>query len=226
MTKVANQSFDVKDREIARLNQELEGLKADHHRALKNLEAMNAILSTVVSHDSLLEDQFEVELQLAQYQAAHDPLTQIYNRLGFNRLFVPALDEADASGQTLSLVMLDIDYFKRVNDIYGHDAGDRVLLALTTCLKERLPPVCVFARWGGEEFLILAPGFAAVQAAALAEDLRVEVARTAIANVEPVTCSFGVAEHRPQEAAEAFLKRVDGGLYAAKANGRNQVQVR
>jgi len=214
------------DLEMARLVAELGRLKLDHQKALENLEAMNAVLTTVVAHDSQEEEEFSVELHLAQAQAARDPLTQLYNRLGFQKLFIPALEVAEAQGSALSLVMVDIDHFKRINDIYGHDAGDRVLLAVSACLREGSSEGSSVARWGGEEFLVLVPGVDAVATASLAETLRDLVANTAIANAEAVTCSCGVSQHRSLEPAGEFLKRVDEALYAAKEGGRNQVQVR
>ncbi len=212
--------------EIAQLNAEKAAIFEAYGKALHNLESMNVIINTVAAHGTFLEDQLDVALQAAQYQAVHDPLTKIFNRLGFNERL--SLEQAKIlkTGEPLSLIMLDIDHFKQVNDKYGHDVGDRVLLALTDCVKKHLPEICIFARWGGEEFMIMAPRFMLAQASDLAEYLRKTIEKVFQGEVESITCSFGVTEFKRGEKSSIVFERVDECLYEAKKSGRNQVRIR
>ncbi len=210
--------------EIAQLNAEKAAIFEAYGKALHNLESMNVIINTVAAHGTFLEDQLDVALQAAQYQAVHDPLTKIFNRLGFNERLALEQSRILKTGEPLSLIMLDIDHFKQVNDKFGHDVGDRVLLALTDCVKKHLPEVCVFSRWGGEEFMIMAPRFKLSQAADLAEYIRKAVEKVSQGEVEAITCSFGATEFMKGEDSSTAFERVDACLYEAKKNGRNQVK--
>jgi diguanylate cyclase (GGDEF)-like protein len=201
-------------------------LTAELSKAHDDLGSMTAMVDTVVEHDYLVEEQLDGELDSAKYQAGHDPLTRLNNRLGFAGFLSLEMAKAAAGKGTISLIMLDIDHFKRVNDTYGHDAGDRVLIAIAECIGKALPESCVFARWGGEEFMILAPLFGLAQARDLAESLRIAVAKEQIGEVRTVTCSFGATEYRKGDDAPSLLKRVDECMYEAKENGRNQVRTR
>ncbi len=219
-----------KAEDVRRLQTEIAGLRAEnaalagkYDKALADKEALEAIINTVSEHSSIVENQMDDELRQARYQAGHDPLTRLYNRRSFNGFLMQEIGKFSGSGVPLSVIMFDIDHFKRVNDTYGHDKGDLVLVSITQCIKKVLPDFCVFARWGGEEFMILAPDFAGLQAYDLAEYLRVSVEKMRIDQVCPITCSFGVTEFRRDDDAASFLERVDGCVYRAKNNGRNQV---
>jgi diguanylate cyclase (GGDEF)-like protein/hemerythrin-like metal-binding protein len=124
----------------------------------------------------------------------------------------------------LSIVILDLDHFKRVNDQYGHPAGDQVLVATARLLSTRVRESDFVARWGGEEFAVIASVTDAAGAARLAEKLRALMEVTHLGPAGAVTGSFGVAEMRPDDTVESLLERADEALYAAKAGGRNQVR--
>ncbi len=218
--------LDAAGKELAELKLAHESLLREYNKLLRDNEALNAIINTVVAHDSLLEVQFDDELQKVKYQAGHDALTQIYNRLSFNSYMQQEFRKIHEDHGTLSLIMMDIDHFKKVNDTFGHGKGDEVLIAITSCIKKLLPALSVFSRWGGEEFMILLPGFTISQARSLAEYLRISVEKLFITDVGFVTCSFGVTEYRKDEPLENFFKRIDDSLYDAKENGRNQVRSR
>ena len=117
--------------------------------------------------------------------------------------------------------MVDIDHFKAVNDTFGHEAGDRALIAITRLLTARTRPSDVVARWGGEEFVIALDDRTAQEAARFAEDLRREVAQSALDEVEHLTISVGLAQMHMDETLGALLERADKALYAAKAQGRD-----
>ena len=125
--------------------------------------------------------------------------------------------------QPLSVSILDIDHFKRVNDEFGHPVGDQVLVRTAKLLSSCVRESDTVARWGGEEFAVIAPMTAEDGAARLAEKLRSIMASTHLGPREPVTASFGVAELRPDDTVESLLQRADAALYRAKQSGRNQV---
>ena len=119
--------------------------------------------------------------------------------------------------------MYDIDHFKKINDTYGHNVGDDVLKAITDIVKGRIRTIDVFARWGGEEFLILLPDTNVLSASVLAEELRLMIENTEIIKGEKITASFGVTEFRSGDTFEIFINRVDKLMYQAKQSGRNKV---
>jgi len=119
--------------------------------------------------------------------------------------------------------MFDIDYFKRINDTFGHEQGDEVLKSTTARVRQRLRRNDVFARWGGEEFMILAIETALPQAVALAETLWAALRDAPFAGIGTVTASFGVTEYQPDETLDQWLKRVDDLTYQAKSRGRDRV---
>ena len=152
-----------------------------------------------------------------------DPLTGIRNRRYFLDQLAAELERRNRSGRALSLIMLDIDHFKRINDQWGHDAGDRVLAELCRRIGARLRRIDSFCRLGGEEFIVICPETDAEQAGQLAEALRRLVQDTPFAGVGRITASFGVSSARPGDGRESLLQRADQALYAAKDSGRNRV---
>ncbi len=167
-------------------------------------------------------------MDLLRKQAETDQLTGLPNRRGF--LDVMDICLRDHPNETLSVLMLDIDHFKIVNDTYGHDAGDEVLTVLANVGTAVTNKVGVFARWGGEEFMVALPRTSLEQAQAIAEQLRLTIANQDFKHEwhtgQPVafTVSVGVATRASGETdTAAILKRVDEALYKAKEGGRNQV---
>ncbi len=153
-----------------------------------------------------------------------DQLTGIGNRRRLEQALKEEISRAGRSGAKLSALMADLDHFKRVNDTYGHGAGDKVLETFADVLRQstRLPDV--LGRYGGEEFVVLMPNTDRDQAVISAERLRIALASTLIPPLaEPMTVSIGVVEFVPGESGDAFLGRVDEALYEAKRSGRNRV---
>ncbi len=160
--------------------------------------------------------------QLAQ-TATLDALTGALNRHGFSELAPAELAQARRHERALSLIMMDLDHFKQVNDTYGHATGDVVLQTVATVVKRNLREADVFARWGGEEFVILAPDTSAPDAERLAERLRLLLRRDHGAGVPHFTVSFGVTELTSEDDLDSLFARADGALYEAKQTGRDRV---
>ena len=156
----------------------------------------------------------------------NDQLTGLLNRRAITELLKAEIERRHRYQQEFSLVMIDIDHFKAVNDDFGHDVGDKVLKALGGILLNELRKPDAAGRWGGEEFVVLAPGSDAQAAAQLAERLRGIVRKTELPEVpRQITASFGVAHHQDDESWEQRLNRADQALYQAKDAGRDRVAI-
>lgn len=155
--------------------------------------------------------------------ASTDPLTGAYNRRRFNEVMQAELARAKRYGTTIALIIFDIDHFKRINDTFGHSAGDQVLLKLALLVSGSIRDTDIFARWGGEEFVILATNCDTQCPDSLAEKIRQMIEVYPFDEVGKVTCSFGVTEYYAGDDQESILKRADSNLYRAKETGRNRV---
>jgi len=164
--------------------------------------------------------------QLAR-AASTDPLTGVPNRRDFTARLQTYWEDARRRGSELSLVLVDIDHFKRVNDVFGHAVGDAALCAMADVLQSILRSGTLLARWGGEEFAILLPGADATAAAGLGERLRKVVADIDREDLPAMTISVGVASlaGRDLERPECLFEEADAALYEAKASGRDKVCV-
>ena len=158
-----------------------------------------------------------------QALAVTDPLTGAFNRTLLERVLDEAVQQHDRSGAAMTLIALDLDHFKAINDSLGHDAGDTVLVEIGALLRRRVRRADKVFRLGGEEFLVFLYGTGAEQAATVAESLRAEIAAHRFLDDRAVTASFGVATLQADENWTAWLKRCDRTLYRAKAAGRNRV---
>lgn len=176
-------------------------------------------------------DRLDESFQQKMYNAAlRDPLTKAYNKKYFVDQLGVEIAYAKRHRTPLSLVIFDLDHFKRINDTYGHVAGDMVLMELAELVQAMLRTEDVFARYGGEEFAIILRGIALSDAGVLAERLRAAVELRPFVNSGqrlPVTVSIGVAEFDDQvEDSMGLVEAADGALYAAKQSGRNKVLLR
>ncbi|MDP3266616.1 MAG: diguanylate cyclase [Sulfuricurvum sp.] len=155
--------------------------------------------------------------------ATLDRLTQVANRFEFDKILEYSLSVSRRYKRPLSILLLDIDHFKHINDRFGHLVGDEVLKALSTLLRMQIRKSDVVARWGGEEFMILLPDTPLPSAIKMAEALRQRIEVNSFATVKYLTCSIGVAEFNPVEEADDLFHRADEKLYAAKNAGRNRI---
>lgn len=192
--------------------------------ALNSRELEKQLLESSIEIGSL-----KVELEGARREAKTDALTGIANRKMFEYELRTAIIEADNNNMPLSLLMLDIDHFKKFNDDHGHVVGDNVLRILGLVLRQNVKGQDTVARYGGEEFAAVLPRTKGCDARKLADTIRQSVAskklfnRKTGAQLGKVSVSVGVAQHKRGEPAAAFVDRADEALYAAKRLGRNRV---
>lgn len=191
-----------------------------HRQALQAMQQAHATQAELEqANAALVQNEIRIrELLLT------DPLTGVANRRHLEEFLEREAARARRYGAVLSVVMIDIDYFKRINDTYGHDGGDAVLQATARILGSYVRNVDLLARYGGEEFILVLPETTADEAARLAERIRLNLQRTPIAPLpQPITASFGVAALDAAGSVRSLLKRADEALYQAKGGGRNRV---
>lgn len=171
-----------------------------------------------------LSEITKIEEERASYQKRMymDDLTQIYNRAMFDKQIDSEEKRSLRYGQALSMILLDIDHFKQVNDQYGHLAGDQVLKGISNLVKQSIRNHDFFARWGGEEFALLLPNTELEGAMKLAENLRKNIGSHRFPEGIFVSCSFGVASVRDKR-EKCLFRKADEALYEAKVQGRNRV---
>jgi diguanylate cyclase (GGDEF)-like protein len=172
-----------------------------------------------VTRDITERKTFEAELRNL---AVTDTLTGVWNRRHGTELLSADLS-ARRPGQALSLLMLDIDHFKAINDTFGHQAGDHVLIEVASRLRRSLRGNDMVARWGGEEFVVLLRDCALPDALRLAEDIRAAIGEVPFGALGSLTVSVGAAQVGADEDLTSWLGRADQALYRAKRAGRNEV---
>ena len=159
-----------------------------------------------------------------QEMAYTDSLTHLYNRLHITHFLETEIERARRYQSTFSLILFDLDYFKKVNDQHGHQTGDKILQQVARLVSNANREADILARYGGEEFMILASATGVEGAAKHAERLRNDIANHKFGLPQKITASFGVAEFDPQDDdINSLIRRTDIALYNAKAQGRNCV---
>jgi hemerythrin len=175
----------------------------------------------------LAQDNERLQARVAELESlsATDSLTGAWNRVHLEHMVDVEISRAKRSGMPVTLVLLDIDHFKRINDHHGHLAGDAVLTEFVGRIRQRLRNTDLLFRWGGDEFVVLATSVGYRGGAALAEGLRRTIEDLRFAEVGPITISMGVTEYNVGESAQSWFRRTDAALYAAKFAGRNRIHV-
>ncbi|MDR0453635.1 MAG: diguanylate cyclase [Deferribacteraceae bacterium] len=169
--------------------------------------------------------QLEVEKQYYQHLSEYDSLTRIYNRNRINKELDKEINRALRYRQPLSMLMIDIDHFKLVNDKYGHQIGDIVLIEFASRINNGIRKMDILGRYGGEEFILLMPSTPLANAADIASRICKHIGTYKFTGIWHLTCSIGVAEYMPGESIANFIKRSDDALYQAKNNGRNRFEI-
>ena len=175
--------------------------------------------------ENLIAELYETKKEL-EIASRTDPLTNLLNRRGMEEKLISEKDRMERSDNLFSLILCDIDFFKKVNDQYGHDAGDYILIQIAKNIEKYSRKQDVICRWGGEEFLLMLPETEIEGAVALAEKLRIQIAKdvqTFNSQKIPITLSLGVACMRKGQELDECIKQADLRLYAAKEGGRNIV---
>jgi diguanylate cyclase (GGDEF)-like protein/PAS domain S-box-containing protein len=203
--------------EVNRKTRQLQAEKELVHKHAEKLEQLVKQLNETVDKNNYLQQQL--------YDEAHtDALTGLYNRRHLDKAFAKEVTNADRCNSDLSVIMVDIDHFKLINDTLGHQVGDEVLKQLSKILSKRVRASDVLGRWGGEEFVILLPNTTTQESETIAEELRKLVAYHKFGNAGEVRVSLGVAKHNNGEPSTILIHNVDMALYQAKRKGRNRVE--
>ena len=184
---------------------------------VSKLQKDEFLLSFCNINDMMIEKKNLLE------RADYDPLTKIYNRVKFNEVFPQTIDRALGFNEIFSLILFDIDHFKNINDTFGHNVGDKVLFELARLVNMNIRKTDIFARWGGEEFIVLVKHSALKHSEKIANELRKYIQSHDFGDALKVTCSFGVTEFSANDNQIGIVKRVDDLLYEAKKAGRNRV---
>jgi len=228
----------------ASIKEALEFVKKKHYKRvvvvnnegeLSGIITQKELISLTYSRWAVLMKEYQNELseintilenQNREYEtrASTDSLTGLYNRHKFSELYLSSYKAMTQRHNNMSMIMLDIDLFKKVNDTYGHNAGDQVLIQISHALLRTLRNIDIVCRWGGEEFMVLLPTSDVKNAMLLANKLRKYIEELEIDIVGKVTASFGVSQVREGEDMSDCIQRADTALYLAKNSGRNCVK--
>jgi diguanylate cyclase len=197
--------------------------------ATAEMQQNNQSLEAKLSASKQEIDQLQENLETVRTESLTDPLTTLANRKSFDEAIVRAIADAQASNEPMSLMLTDIDHFKKFNDTFGHLTGDQVLRLVAISVKQNVKGQDIAARYGGEEFAVVLPNTVLRAAITVADHIRCAVMakelmkRSTGEHLGRVTISIGVAMLRPDDTPQSLIERADHCLYAAKRNGRNQV---
>lgn len=225
----------------ASISEGLEYLRSRPYKRIIVVDDEGAVVGIVTQQDlisrtylkwsQLMQDhfkQFEEITQILQQKNKHltqlatkDPLTGIHNRHMFGELFSKELSMFKRHSSKLALMMLDLDHFKNVNDTYGHNIGDAVLKQFASLVSASVREADLFARWGGEEFVLLLRHAGCEEAFGVGEKIRILLENSDFGEVDKVTCSIGITEIQLEDTLESAMERADSAMYRAKTQGRN-----
>jgi len=193
-------------------------IKDEHGKIIYHIGIFSDI--TVRKH---MEERLREDKEVFEHEASVDALTGIYNRRRFECFFDSYAEKYHHMDTKFSLILFDVDNFKNINDTYGHLVGDSVLVELARLVSGNIRSSDVFARWGGEEFVVLAVHTDAEKAVALADNIRQKIEQYEFSYVKNITASFGVAGFTDADSTHSLMAKVDEALYRAKNSGKNRV---
>lgn len=186
------------------------------------LPSTGAAGKSLVGISTDITELWTLRQQLEQ-QAWRDSLTGLYNRLKLDQAFSLHLNRCQQQNKPLSILLIDLDMFKSVNDQYGHQTGDEVLIQVAETINNQCDSDCITGRWGGEEFLIICPYHTQHQALNLAQQIQAAVQFATYPIDRQITASTGIATLNQNDNEDSLLKRADNALYLAKNSGRNRI---
>jgi diguanylate cyclase (GGDEF)-like protein len=207
-------------------SQDMALIESEKTQVLINMMASHPVYIMTLSVITRLKSHYvhaQQQADLMRTAANLDYLTEIPNRRAISQSIEHMLMAPRAASGCA--ILLDIDFFKTINDTYGHEAGDRVLIEIAGCLRAHVRSTDILGRWGGEEFIVVAPSADLATGAQLADRLRDAIAMHLCAGVGHVTASFGIAEALENDTPDSLVRRADAALYLAKERGRNRVEV-
>ena len=181
------------------------------------------MLDIILTLESYHYTKYKLQEELKRLVVTDD-LTGIFNRRKLEEIMQFEMERSSRLKKPLSMLMIDIDHFKKVNDVYGHDVGDEVLASLAKLISKGLRKTDYFFRFGGEEFVIFLPDTSIAVAKKIAKRIITEVRNHSFDRAGRITVSIGVAEYKKTDNKDSFLKRADEKLYEAKNAGRNRVR--
>lgn len=207
-----------------------------HHRMRKQLKKIKGEVEHIVDQrmNELCKKNTRLEAEIMKRQkiekelvqlATIDPLTSIPNRRKFDEALQYELSRDSRYNHALSIIFCDLDNFKKINDEHGHKVGDDALREFASLISSHTRNTDIFARWGGEEFVLLLPETDINTAVNIAEKLRIETENYRFSYIGNITASFGVTEFAQGDNEITFIKRADVALYRSKENGRNRIEV-
>lgn len=215
-------------------NRKYEELEKINSRVFEIQELSNAMLEM---GESIYEYQYKLEQKVKERTkelkeknlelhrlSITDKLTNIYNRIKLDEVMIEQLNLAERYNEKFSIMIIDIDYFKQVNDTYGHQVGDTTLIEISKILQENIRNTDTVGRWGGEEFIIICPHTDLEGIKQLANQIREKIEKHNFPVIKNKTASFGVSVYKDNDNAEKLINRADEALYKAKENGRNKVE--
>ncbi|MFK5891629.1 MAG: diguanylate cyclase [Pseudomonadota bacterium] len=231
-----NTEASVKDAlSFIRKNHYKRVIVVEHNGEVAGIISQKELISLTYSKWAILMKEYQEELseinhmltkknQQYKKMASTDSLTGLYNRYKFSELYLLTYKTMMQAEKSLSIIMLDLDFFKKINDNYGHNVGDAVLIQTAHILLRQLRNIDVICRWGGEEFIVLLPTATLDTALTLAEKIRSAISECEIEIVGHIQASFGVTEVKLGDSMESAIDRADQALYYAKSSGRNCVK--
>lgn len=194
---------------------------------LERLESRNVSLERLVEERTAeliqLNAELKAQVELNRQLAETDCLTRAFNRHGMEKALKRECERAKRFNHPLSLVIMDVDDFKAINDRYGHAAGDRALVQLVALVQQHVREIDLIARWGGDEFMIILPSTPLHSARVVAEKIQELMLYHPLLEEEPVTLSVGLAEYRRHDTPQELTVRADRALYRAKSSGKNLI---
>ncbi|MEZ5839668.1 MAG: diguanylate cyclase [Hyphomicrobiales bacterium] len=231
-TLTFNQSLRGATKQLSRTEDRdaIKAIVADLIKTTKDVEANNRKLEGKLADSKRQIDELQQNLEAIRFESLTDPLTTLANRKCFDLSIDRELAQASETGEPLSLLLTDIDHFKKFNDTWGHQTGDQVLRLVALALKQNVKGRDVACRYGGEEFAVILPKTNSEQAVAVAEHIRTAVMskelvkRSTGENLGRITISIGAATFREGDTVQSLIERSDSCLYAAKRGGRNMTK--
>lgn len=224
-----DQVLRYSEKELTGANASLESVVAHLLVNTRTMQASMELMKQQMNESKQEINSLQERLERATEEALSDPLTGLTNRKGLSKAIEKALLSTDGLNSYPCLLMMDIDYFKKINDTFGHPLGDKVIKVVGETVKSQIKGQDTAARYGGEEFCVLLPETELMDAVKLAENIRLAVEKTRIKRSSDnqeicrMTISIGVARYKSEESITSLFERADNALYQSKNDGRNRV---